>query len=334
MDNILVTGGLGYIGSHFITTLNPKKFKVIVVDNLSNSSVRVIDQIKKIINIEIVFYKINLSNEKLLDKIFKQHSINYVVHFAGLKSVNDSIEFPDFYYDNNVTSTDILLEKMLKHNVKKLIFSSSATVYGHQNKQPVNEDFSLNPINPYGETKKIIEDKLANIVIKFNDFSASCLRYFNPVGAHSSALIGENSIGSPNNLMPYLLGVASGKFKYLKIFGDNYNTPDGSGLRDYIHVMDLAESHNHSINFLKKNNGLFIFNIGTGKPYSVFDLIKTFEEVNQVRIPYQISNRRNGDVDVCYANVKKANDILGWKSKRSIEQICIDAWKWELNSLK
>ena len=325
MKTILVTGGCGFIGSHFISMLDDSLYNVIVVDNLSNSNRQVIDNLKKITSIEIEFQEVDLLDIESIKHIFRSRTIDHVVHFAGLKSVAESLLYPLRYYHNNVVATLHLLTCMKAYNVNNIIFSSSATVYGHQDQQPINEDHPKHPINPYGRTKLAVEMMLHD-AHSSSGMGVVILRYFNPVGAHPSGFIGESPRGQPNNLMPILLNVAARKAKYLNIFGDDYNTPDGTCLRDYIHVMDLASAHIDAIKQLKLNE-VTCLNVGTGKPTSVMQLLRTFEEVNKIKIPYKIVKRREGDLAVCYANAHLAYDRLRWKSNLTIEDACRDAWR-------
>lgn len=336
--SILITGGLGYIGSHTAVELLSQGYEVVVLDNLSNSSVGVVEKIKEITNSNFVFYKGDVQDKDLLRRIFTENKIESVIHFAALKSVEDSIKNPIKYYLNNVVATLSLIEVMKEVGVKNLIFSSSATVYGKPESLPLFETSSvgLNITNPYGQTKYIIEQVLKDLVNADDGFKITILRYFNPIGAHESGLIGEdNFTNTPSNLMPYLTGVASGRFEKLNIFGDDYDTPDGSAVRDYIHVVDLAKGH---ISALKKSleneaGSLSIYNLGTGKGTSVFELVNAFEKSTGVKVKYEIKERRAGDVDSCYADVSKAEKELNWKASKSIEDGCVDAWRWESNNI-
>lgn len=324
---ILVTGGAGYIGSHTCIELLDAGYTVIVADNFSNSKAETIDNIKQITNKEITFYRVDVTNEASVDEIFYRHDIDGVIHFAGLKSIGESVEMPLYYYYNNLVSTMTLAKACIKYKVNKFIFSSSATVYG-DNKVPFIETMELLPTtNPYGETKVMCERILTDIAKSHPDFSISLLRYFNPVGAHESGLIGEAPNGIPNNLMPYITQVAKGKLEKLRVFGNDYPTKDGTGIRDYIHVMDLAEGHVAALN--KLASGVHIYNLGTGKGTSVLQLVKAFEEINDIVIPYEIVGRRCGDIAECYADVSKAKKELGWTAKRDILDMCRDAWQFE-----
>ncbi|MBU3188416.1 UDP-glucose 4-epimerase GalE [Clostridium bowmanii] len=325
--NILVTGGAGYIGSHTCVALLEAGYTVIIADNLCNSKVETIDKIKKISNKDVTFYEIDVTDEKALDTIFSKHSIDGVIHFAGLKAVGESVEKPLEYYYNNLVSTMVLVKVCRKYGVKKIVFSSSATVYG-DNKSPFVETMMLLPTtNPYGETKAMIERILTDVVKVNPDWSVALLRYFNPVGAHVCGLIGEAPNGIPNNLMPYITKVAKGELKKLRIFGDDYPTLDGTGVRDYIHVMDLAEGHVAALNNL--TNGVHIYNLGSGQGTSVLQLVKAFEEANGIKVPYEIVDRRPGDIATCYADTTKASIELHWTSKRDVVEMCRDAWRFE-----
>lgn len=325
--NILVTGGAGYIGSHTCVALLNAGHKVIVADNLCNSKAETIDKIMQITNKEVTFYHIDIIDMKALDTIFSNYAIDGIIHFAGLKSVGDSVKRPLEYYYNNLVSTMVLCKAYSKYGVKKFVFSSSATVYG-DNEVPFEENMKLMPTtNPYGETKAITERILTDISKTNPEWSIALLRYFNPIGAHESGLIGEAPNGIPNNLMPYITKVAKGEIKKLRIFGNDYPTADGTGVRDYIHVMDLAEGHVLALNNLTK--GVHAYNLGTGQGISVLQLVKAFEEANGIKIPYEIVDRRPGDIATCYANTSKAIIELGWTVKRDIVAMCRDAWRFE-----
>ena len=327
--NILVTGGTGYIGSHTSVALIEAGHEIVVADNLCNSKASTIDRIKEITGKEVTFYQVDVTSEEALDRLFSKHHFDGVIHFAGLKAVGESVEKPLLYYYNNTVSTMVLSKFCLKNKVKKFIFSSSATVYG-DNKVPFVETMELLPTtNPYGETKAISERILKDVANVNPDFEVSILRYFNPVGAHESGLIGEAPTGIPNNIMPYITQVAKGKLEKLKIFGNDYPTVDGTGVRDYIHVMDLAEGHVVALEHLTP--GVHIYNLGTGHGASVLQLVHTFEEANGVKIPYEIVGRRPGDIAESYADVSKAERELGWTTKRDIYQMCRDAWNFERN---
>lgn len=327
---VLVTGGLGYIGSHIVVELLDKNEDVIVIDNLSNSSKKVLEQIKEINPKPVKFYQGDILDKKILDKIFKENNIDSVIHLAGLKSVNESINKPLYYYDNNVNGTINLLDSMNENGVKKLIFSSSATVYGNSKNYPITEEEPKGEIfSPYGKTKDVIEEILKDLYTSDNKWNITILRYFNPIGAHSSGLIGENPKGIPNNLFPYLTQVAVGNLDFLNVFGNDYNTPDGTGIRDYIHVVDLAKGHLKALDNL--NNGLKIYNLGTGKGTSVLEVIEAFEKSNNIKIDYKIKPRREGDIEVSYCDASKALKELNWKAEKNIEDMCKDAWRWQLN---
>ena len=328
---ILVTGGCGYIGSHTIVELLNKAYEVIVVDNLYNSKEDVLEKIYKITNKQVKFYKIDLCYKEKLEQVFLENKIDSVIHFAGLKAVGESIEKPLEYYSNNLISTLNLLELMEKYKVNKLIFSSSAVVYGEK-ESPYSESMNRGlTTNPYGTTKSMIERILEDLYISNSNWNIVVLRYFNPVGAHESGLLGEIPNGIPNNLMPYVMQVASGKLEYLSIFGNDYPTQDGTGVRDFIHVVDLAKGHVKALDYMNSNNGINVFNLGTGKGYSVLELVNTFEKVNNVKIPYKITDRRPGDLAEVYADVAKANIELGWKAEKNLEDMCRDAWNFEKN---
>lgn len=326
--NILVTGGCGYIGSHTCCELLNKGYKVIIIDNLSNSKKEVINHIESITKKDVVFYEGDVANKELLRKIFTENEINSVIHFAGYKAVGESVKYPLKYYRNNIDSTLSLCEVMSEFNCKKLVFSSSATVYGLPKKLPIKEDFPLSTTNPYGSTKLMIENILRDLYISDNTWHIAILRYFNPIGAHSSGLLGEDPNGIPNNLMPYIVKVATGKLECLSIFGDDYNTKDGTGVRDYIHVVDLALGHICAIEKLNKDTGIFTYNLGTGQGYSVLELVKTFSRVNDVSVNYKIVGRRAGDIDACYADISKALNELGWKATKNIEDMCRDSYNF------
>jgi UDP-glucose 4-epimerase len=328
--NILVTGGAGYIGSHTCVELINNGYRVIIIDNFSNSNPKVLEKIKKITNKDFDFYKIDLCNKDALRDVFNKHEIHATIHFAGLKSVGESVEQPLKYYKNNVLSSINLVEVMLENNVKNIVFSSSATVYGKPDKLPITEDFPTATTNPYGETKLMIERIYTDLYKSDHEWSISLLRYFNPIGAHESGLIGENPKGIPNNLMPYVTKVAKGDLSKLKIFGDDYNTIDGTGVRDYIHVVDLAKGHVKAIENLK--SGVNIYNLGTGNGTSVLQLINSFMAVNEVNVPYEIVDRRGGDIAACYADATKAKIELNWVAKRGIQEMVKDAWNFEVNN--
>lgn len=326
---ILVTGGIGYIGSHTVVELLNNNYEVIVIDNLSNSKEEVVDKIKEITNKDFKFYKGDLGDYELLDKIFKDNKIDAAIHFAGYKAVGESVKKPLKYYSNNLGITLNLCNIMNKYNVKNLIFSSSATVYGNPEALPIKETFKVgNTTNPYGETKLMIERILKDIYISDNSWNIAILRYFNPIGAHKSGLIGENPNDIPNNLMPYIVKVATKEYDHLNIFGNDYSTVDGTGVRDYIHVVDLALGHVKAIEYINKNCGLDVINLGTGKGYSVLEMVKAFEEANDINVPYEIQERRPGDIDACYADVSYANEKLGFVAHKDLKDMCKDAYNY------
>ena len=326
---VLVTGGVGFIGSHTVLSLIENGYKPIIIDNLTNGHSITLDRIESITDVRPIFYEGDIRDKDLLSKIFNENKINAVIHFAGLKSVQESVSKPNYYYENNVVGTTILLDEMKHADVKKIIFSSSATVYGEPNYLPIDEEHPRKFINPYGETKLKIEDILISLSNNDPNWSIGILRYFNPIGAHRSGLIGEDPKGVPQNLMPFLTNVALGKIKELKIYGSDYPTPDGTGIRDFIHVMDLAEGHLSTLEHLNNNSGIEILNLGTGEGTSVLDLIKTFQDVNKVEIPFSFHDRRPGDVFSSFAQVSKAKSILNWKTKRNLKLMCKDSWRWQ-----
>ena len=327
---ILVTGGLGFIGSHTCCELLNEGYEIVVVDNLSNSKIEVLDKIKTITGKDFKFYQEDVCSEDGLEKIFDENEIDAVIHFAAYKAVGESVKLPILYYQNNLGSTLTLCKVMKKHNCKKLVFSSSATVYGSPDKLPIKEDFPLSTTNPYGTTKLMIEQILKDLFVSDNDFSIIVLRYFNPIGAHESGLIGENPNGIPNNLMPYIVRVANKELEILSVFGDDYDTSDGTGVRDYIHVVDLAKGHLKALEKANKGAGINYYNLGTGTGYSVLDLVKAFEKVNGVEVPYKIVERRAGDIAACYADPSKAYNELGWKAEKGIEEMCKDSYNFIL----
>ena len=324
--NILVTGGAGFIGSHTCVALLNEGHRVIAFDNFYNSKESVIENIKKITGKDFLFYKADMTRSEDLEKIFSENQIDCVIHFAGYKAVGESVEIPLIYYYNNIYGTICLLEKMKKYNVKRIIFSSSATVYGKPASLPIREDFPLSVTNPYGRTKLIIEEMLRDLWISDNKWSIILLRYFNPVGAHESGLLCEDPKGIPNNIMPRILDVAFGKTPFITVYGDDYHTKDGTGVRDYIHVVDLAYGHVKALNYISTHEMIEAVNLGTGTGYSVFDLIHTFEKVNQVAVPYKICPRRAGDIDACDADPTKAKEIFGWSAVHGLEDMCRDAY--------
>lgn len=326
---ILVTGGAGFIASHTNVELLNAGYDVVVVDNLVNSSRESVARVEELTGKKISFYEEDLLNEKAIDAIFEKENIDSVIHFAALKAVGESCQIPLRYFDNNLTGTLNLLKVMEKHGVKSIVFSSSATVYGKPESVPIREDFPLSVSNPYGRTKLIIEDMLRDIYESDNEWDIALLRYFNPIGAHESGMIGENPHGIPNNLLPYVAKVAAGQLECVNVFGDDYDTPDGTGVRDYIHVVDLATGHIKALEKLVTHPGLVTYNLGTGVGYSVLDIIKNFEKACGKEIPYKITPRRPGDIDMCYADPAKAKEELGWEATRSIDKMCEDAWRWQ-----
>ena len=329
---ILVTGGTGYIGSHTAVELLNSGYEIVIIDNFSNSKSDVLDKIKLITNKDFKFYEGDVCNKDLLRKIFNENKIDAVIHFAGYKAVGESVKKPIMYYRNNIDSTLSLIEVMNEFNCKKIVFSSSATVYGNPTTLPIKEDFPLSTTNPYGSTKLMIENILRDLYISDNDWSIALLRYFNPIGAHVSGLIGEDPKGIPNNLMPYIVKVANKELNELSIFGNDYDTPDGTGVRDYIHVVDLAKGHIKAIEKILKDKGIDAYNLGTGIGYSVLDLVTTFERVNNIKVPYKITDRRSGDIASCYADSSYALEKLNWKAEKGIEEMCRDSYNYILNS--
>ena len=330
---ILVTGGTGYIGSHTVVELLNEGHDVVIIDNLSNSDRKVVDRIENITGLRPVFYEADILDKAALDKIFDEEKIEAVIHFAGLKAVGESVEKPLLYYENNISGTINLLKSMNEHSCKNIIFSSSATVYGTPAFVPITEECPKGTCtNPYGWTKSMIEQIMMDQCIADKEWNAVLLRYFNPIGAHESGTIGENPNGIPNNLMPYVTQVAVGRLKELGVFGNDYDTHDGTGVRDYIHVVDLALGHVKALKKLVKGSGLSIYNLGTGQGYSVLDIVKNFEEATGVKIPYVIKPRRAGDIDTCYADSSKAEKELGWKALRGIKEMCADSWRWQKNN--
>lgn len=329
---ILVTGGTGYIGSHTAVELLNSNYEIVIVDNLSNSKIEVVDKIKQITGKDFKFYQIDLRDKDKLSNIFKENKIDAVIHFAGLKAVGESVEKPLLYYSNNLDSTLTLCEVMNEYNVKKLVFSSSATVYGSQKVLPIKETASLSTTNPYGSTKLFIEYILDDIYKSDNEWSIIKLRYFNPVGAHVSGIIGEDPNGIPNNLMPYISKVATKELPYLNVFGNDYNTKDGTGVRDYIHVVDLAKGHLKALEYINNNKGSIAVNLGTGVGYSVLDIVKSYEKVNNIEIPYKIVDRRDGDIEECYADPSKAYELLNWKTEKTLDDMVKSAYNYVINN--
>lgn len=328
--NILVTGGAGYIGSHTVLELLERQHKIIILDNLSNSSVTSIDRLASIVGKRPIFVEGDVRDRALLDRLFVEYKIEAVFHFAGLKSVGDSVKHPLSYYDNNVTGSIVLFEAMVFAGVFLLVFSSSATVYGEADMTPIEENFPVGvPTNPYGHSKLIVEQILINLSKTDSRWSIALLRYFNPVGAHSSGLIGEDPHGTPNNLLPYISKVAIGQIDFLRVFGGDYNTKDGTGVRDYIHVVDLATGHLSALDYISNCSGIHVWNLGTGVGYSVLDMITAFEKASGLKVPYRIVSRRTGDVAQCLSDPTKAFLELGWKASRSLQDMMEDAWRWQ-----
>lgn len=332
---VLVTGGTGYIGSHTCVLLLEQGYEVVIIDNLVNSKVEVVDKIESITGKKIKFYEGDVCDKELLTSIFKEEKIDAVIHFAGLKAVGESVKLPLRYYRNNIDSTLNLCEVMNEFNVKNIIFSSSATVYGTPEELPLKETSKVGgTTNPYGSSKLYIENILNDLYIADNDWNITILRYFNPVGAHDSGLLGESPNGIPNNLMPYIVKVACGELECLSIFGDDYETPDGTGIRDYIHVVDLADGHVKALEKMKEKKGISIYNLGTGNGYSVMDMVKTFEKVNKVKVSYKIVARRDGDIAECYADPSKAYEELGWKATRTLSDMVSSAYNYAIKNKK
>ena len=326
---ILVTGGAGYIGSHTVVELQNSGYDVVVLDNLSNSSEKALDRVSKITGKPVKFYKADILDREALDQIFDKEDIDSCIHFAGLKAVGESVVKPWEYYENNIAGTLTLVDVMRKHGVKNIIFSSSATVYGDPAQIPITEECPKGTCtNPYGWTKSMLEQILSDFYTSDNEWSVVLLRYFNPIGAHESGLLGESPNGIPNNLMPYIMQVAVGKLPELGVFGDDYDTPDGTGVRDYIHVVDLAKGHVNAIQKAVSAEGVNIYNLGTGNGYSVLDIVKAFEAANGVKIPYTIKPRRAGDIATCYADPKKAKEELGWEAQYDLKRMCEDSWRY------
>ena len=327
---ILVTGGAGYIGSHTCVELLNAGYDVVVMDNLYNASEKAIERVEQITGKKVTFYKTDMLDREGVKKIFDNEKIDAVIHFAGLKAVGESVHKPIEYYHNNMTGTLILCDEMRNHGVKNIIFSSSATVYGNPAQIPITEECPKGtPTNPYGWTKSMLEQVLTDIHTADPEWNVILLRYFNPIGAHKSGLIGEDPKGIPNNLMPYISQVAVGKLEKLGVFGDDYDTPDGTGVRDYIHVVDLAKGHVKAINYIFSNPGLEVINLGTGVGYSVLDMVKAFGKACGKEIPYEIKPRRAGDIAMCYADPAKAARVLGWKAEKGLDEMCADTWRWQ-----
>ena len=331
--NVLVTGGAGYIGSHTCVELLNEGYGVIVIDNLCNSNPKSLDRVRAITGKKLTFYEGDVRDEALLRKIFANHDIGCVIHFAGLKAVGESVTQPWRYYDNNLNSTLVLTKVMADVGMKNIIFSSSATVYTADNEMPLREDSRTgNCTNPYGWTKYMTEQILSGMATADKEWSIVLLRYFNPIGAHKSGAIGEDPRGIPNNLMPYITQVAIGRREFLSVFGNDYDTPDGTGVRDYIHVVDLARGHVAAVKFVSDNSGCEVFNLGTGTGYSVLDMVTTFSRVNDVAVPYKITNRRPGDIATCYAAPGKSAEVLGWSAEHTLDDMCRDSWNWQKNN--
>lgn len=330
--NILVTGGAGYIGTHTCVELLNRNHNVIVVDNLCNSKKEALDRVERITGKSVIFYPVDMKDYDALEKVFAENKIDAAIHFAGLKAVGESVRLPLDYYENNLVSTLNLVKLMKKYEVKNLIFSSSATVYGVPKTVPIKEDFPLSTTNPYGTTKLMIEQILTDFQHANPDFSIVLLRYFNPIGAHESGLIGEDPSGIPNNLCPYITQVAIGKLDYLRVFGDCYATKDGTGVRDYIHVVDLALGHVKALEKKSNESGVHIYNLGTGTGYSVLDIVKAFEKACGKTIPYKITDARAGDIAECYSDSTKAKEELGWTAQFGIDEMCRDSWNWQVKN--
>lgn len=330
---ILVTGGTGYIGSHTVVELMQEGHDVVIVDNLYNSKIDVLDKIESIVGKRPDFYEIDCCNEAAMEKVFEEHKIEGAIHFAGYKAVGESVQKPMEYYQNNILSTLVLCQLLRKYNCKKLIFSSSATVYGNPHTVPIVEDFPLGPTtNPYGSTKLMIENILRDVYVSDHEWNIVLLRYFNPIGAHESGLLGEDPNGIPNNLVPYIAKVAVGELECLGVFGDDYDTPDGTGVRDYIHVVDLAKGHVKALKKLIDEPQVYTYNLGTGHGYSVLDIVKAYEKANNVPVPYVIKPRRAGDIATCYADPKKAKDELGWVAEKTLEDMCHDSYNFMMKN--
>lgn len=331
--SILVTGGAGYIGSHTSIELLQAGYDIVIVDNFCNSKPESLNRIEELTGKKPKFYEVDILDREGLNKVFDENNIEAVIHFAGLKAVGESVEKPIEYYENNISGTLVLCDVMRKHNVKKIVFSSSATVYGMNNKVPFSEDMpTASATNPYGSTKLFIEQILSDIYVSDNEWSVALLRYFNPIGAHESGRIGEDPNGIPNNLMPYITQVAVGKRKELSVFGNDYDTHDGTGVRDYIHVVDLAKGHLKAVGKVLSSNGVEAYNLGTGIGYSVLDVVNSFEKASGQKVPYKIVERRAGDIATCYADATKALKELGWKAEKNLDDMCRDSWRWQKNN--
>ncbi|MBQ7037581.1 MAG: UDP-glucose 4-epimerase GalE [Clostridia bacterium] len=333
--SILITGGCGYIGSHTCIELLSSGHDIVVLDNFYNSDIEALNRVKELSGKDFPFYECDIRDAEGLRRIFKENDIDVVIHFAGLKAVGESVEKPLEYFDNNVNGTLVLCSVMREFGCKRMVFSSSATVYGMNNPSPLNETMEVGAVtNPYGRTKFMIECILQDLCVSDPEWSVVLLRYFNPIGAHKSGRIGEDPSGIPNNLMPYVTQVAVGKREKLSVFGNDYDTPDGTGVRDYIHVVDLARGHVCAVNYALKTTGIEAVNLGTGTGYSVLDLVKTFEKVNNVPVPFAIVDRRPGDIGTCYSNPAKAKELLGWEAEFGLEDMCRDAWRWQSQNPK
>ncbi|MBL0702861.1 MAG: UDP-glucose 4-epimerase GalE [Sulfurospirillum sp.] len=331
-SKILVTGGAGYIGSHTLVELDLAGYDFVVYDNFCNSSKESLRRVSKLINKNILFENGDIRDSEKLQQLFTKYNIEHVIHFAGLKAVGESVETPIKYYDNNVNGTLVLLDCMKKNNCKKIVFSSSATVYGDPSSTPIEEDFPLNPTNPYGKSKLFIEEILRDVFISDPEFKIVLLRYFNPVGAHVSGTIGEDPSGTPNNLMPFIAQTAVGKREFVSVFGDDYNTHDGTGVRDYIHVVDLAQGHLKAIQIINNITEVLTLNLGTGNGYSVLEMIKAFEKASSKNIPYKIERRREGDIASCFADPSYSFEVLKWKATKTLDEMCKDSWRWQSNN--
>ena len=329
MQNILVTGGAGYIGSHTCVELLAAGHNLVVIDNFSNSKPAVLGRVEQISGRQVPFMEVDIRDRGALRDVFRQHAIDAVIHFAGLKAVGESVSQPLRYYDNNISGSIALFEVMAESSVKTLVFSSSATVYGDPHSVPIREDFPLSATNPYGRSKLMLEEILRDLSRSDESWKIALLRYFNPVGAHESGIIGEDPNGIPNNLMPYITQVAVGKLPQLSVFGDDYPTPDGTGVRDYIHVVDLARGHLAALEALSGTSGVMAVNLGTGQGYSVLDVVRAFEKASDRPVPYRIVPRRPGDVAQCYADPTLAKELLGWQAQRGLDEMCRDSWRWQ-----
>lgn len=327
--SILITGGAGFIGSHTCVEMLNNGYDIIVIDNFSNSSPEALRRVKELTNKDFKIYDVDLLDRDNIDKVFEENKISAVIHFAGLKAVGESVDIPIHYYLNNITGTLILMDIMKKYNVFNIVFSSSATVYGLPKQVPISEDFPLSATNPYGRSKLMIEEMLNDVFISNKNWSIAILRYFNPIGAHESGRIGEDPNGIPNNLVPYISQVAVGKLEELKVFGNDYSTPDGTGVRDYIHVVDLAKGHLKALEKIMSTTGVDAYNLGTGKGYSVLEVVDAYEKATSRSVPYSVVPRRPGDIGECYADPTKAEKELGWKAEKGIDEMCIDSWRWQ-----